>query len=241
MKNFRDDGILWDYVMEFVNTYEPFIIRKLYEFGYVVDDSVGKDDLKQLCYLYAYEFIKELFEKDNLDLLKTNKFRTVFIRHLQFKKGIDNRKQGITKRLFKSYDISQLFKSPYSAISTFDVNLKIDETLKFFCLFVLTEGQAKVFWHLFRFCDNYCCDGSIHEVSRILGKRYNSILTVRKNGIERIMKYMKKYGIIDEFKDAPYDNYISFLYSLPILTNNLGVIYHDKRETLPMLQQKGAV
>lgn len=240
MKKFRDDGILWDYVMAFVNKYEPFIRRKLYEFGYV-DDSIGNDDLKQLCYLYAYEFIKELFEKDNLDLLKTNKFRTVFIRHLQFKKYLDNRKKGMKPT--KLYEVNYLFRTLHPATfeSTFSVNMKIEETLKFFCLFVLTEGQAKVFWHLFRFCDDDCCDGSIHAVSKILGKRYNSILTVRKNGIDRIMKYMKKYGIIDEFKNAPYSNYVSFLYSLPILTNNLGVIYHDKRETLPMLQQKGAV
>ena len=106
---------------------------------------------------------------------------------------------------------------------------------------MLTEGQAKVFWHLFRFCDNDCCDGSIHEVSKILGKRYNSILTVRKNGIERIMTYMNKYDIIEEFKESPFSNYISYLYGLPLWTNNTRIIYHDERETFPVIRQEGVV
>lgn len=226
---------LWQYVIELVDKYFLFIKKKMIEFGY--GEGVTDADLRQMSYLYAYEFMLELMKPHNENLLQQAGFYTLFIRNLEYMSYKKKRKGGE----FVSIDDISIFNKFFHTDTLEDStesNLKIDETLKFLCYYVLSSRQSQLFWHIYRLCDNDCqCDSDLYKVSIMMGGlNRRSVETLYKRGLNRIKDYLSKYHVVEQFKNAPLSEYIEFLYSLPILSDNRHILSHDRQEISPRIR-----
>jgi hypothetical protein len=201
----------WDYIISLVDSYKLFIIKTMKEYGY--DEYSDTRDLIQMAYLYAYEFVSDIFKKENKELLIKASFPTLFTRHLKFKMHWENRKHGFGK-LVQFPDFFEVQYKENFDISDFEIEFKIEETLEFILNNVLSNTQRKLFRHIFRFCDNDCCDGNIHIISEKLNITYSSAWSLYNRGILKIKEFLKNYDLIYEFSNKSLYEYIFYLDNL---------------------------
>ena len=229
------NNIIWQHVIDLVDKYFTFIRKKMLEFGY--GEGATDDDLKQMSYLYAYELMVDLLKPDNKYLLDQAGFYTIFIRSLEYRRYHKKRKDGGNIRFVEDFNVLNKLYTRLETDNPVNVYAKIEETIRFICYHVLTYRQAMLFWHLYRLCDVEClCEHSFKNISSIINAATNhkvDTTTLYKRGICRIKKYMKKYDIVGAFTSSPLSEYLDYLYSLPVLTNNSDKFSHDRQEISP--------